>query len=102
AGRYGSSVALTADGDTAIVGAESDNGYAGAVYICTRPTHLGGWGQYVPKIVASGGTGLGTLGHAVAISANGNTALAGAYTDNVALGSAIVLDRSSLCPADFD
>jgi hypothetical protein len=102
AGRYGTSVAITADGNTAIIGAEADNSYFGAAYICTRPLPLGGWGQYVPKIVASGGTGAGSLGHSVAISASGNAALVGAFTDNAALGSAIILDRSSLCPADFN
>ncbi len=100
--RYGTSVALSADGDTAIVGAEADNGYAGAAYICTRPIHTGGWGQPFPKFTGTGGVGLGSVGHSVSMSASANTFLVGAFTDNAALGSAFILDRSPICPADFN
>ncbi len=101
-GRYGTSVSISADGDTAVVGAEADNSYFGAAYIVTRPIHLGGWGQPGPKVVATGGTGAGSLGHSVSMSANASVVLIGAFTDNAALGSAIVLDRAALCPADFN
>ena len=102
ASRYGTSVAISADGDTAIVGAEADNSYAGAVYICTRPVHLGGWGQPLPKFTQMGGVGLGTVGHAVSMSANAKTFIAGAYTDNAALGSAFILDLAPTCAADIN
>ena len=102
ASRYGTAVALSADGDTAIVGAEADNSYAGAVYICTRPVHRGGWGQPLPKFTQMGGVGLGTVGHAVSMSANAKTFIAGAYTDNAALGSAFILDLAPTCAADIN
>jgi hypothetical protein len=72
AGAYfGSSVAFSADGNTALVGALAAASYAGyaAVYRFTN----GSWSAAAPLAVTSG-----TFGNSVALSSDGNTALVGA------------------------
>lgn len=82
AGQFGTSVALSADGSTALVGADKDNGEVGAAFVFARSG--GSWAQQGAKLVASGFCGLPTLGNAVALSADGNTALiAGDYDCDV-------------------
>src|SRR5438067_8431127 len=65
AAQQGWSVALSADGNTAIVGGLSDASGAGAVWIFTRAN--GAWGQQGPKLPGPAGA---KLGSAVAISAD--------------------------------
>ena len=78
----GSSVALSADGNTAIVGGPSDNGYNGAAWVFTRSGTT--WTQ-VSKLVALGVTGgpdpSAEQGWSVALSGDGGTALLGAPYD---------------------
>jgi len=96
----GVSVALSADGNTALVGGPNDNGDMGAVWVFTRSG--GAWGQQGTKLVGSGATpthigGAFTQeeqGYSVALSADGNTALVGAHYDNNFTGAAWVFTRS--------
>ncbi|HXA18233.1 MAG TPA: hypothetical protein VN380_14635 [Thermoanaerobaculia bacterium] len=82
ASRQGYSVALSADGNTAIVGAPLDNNYAGAAWVWTRAE--GVWTQQGTKLVGSGGVGSSTQqGSAVALSADGNTAIVGGVGDQI-------------------
>ena len=75
AGRYGQSVALSADGDTALIGSENDHGGAGAAWVFSRSES--GWGQQGPKLTASDGSAKAGFGSATALSADGSTALIG-------------------------
>ncbi len=100
AGRYGSSCFLSADGHTAIVGSPEDDSYNGAVYVCTGAGN--NWAQPRPKYIAASGVGAGSFGNACALSASGSIAIVGAFTDRAAAGSAVVLDRAPLCPADVN
>jgi hypothetical protein len=80
----GWSVALSKDGNTALGGAlgESDSGTYGngAVYVFTRS--MGNWSQQSKLLAADKTTGDG-LGWSVALSGDGNAALAGApYEDD--------------------
>jgi len=84
----GTAVALSADGNTAIVGGPADNGGAGAVWIFTLTN--GVWTQQGNKIVGTGAVGNAGQGAAVAISADGNTALIGGPGDAGNLGAAWV------------
>jgi hypothetical protein len=68
-------VALSADGNTAIVGAPLDNGETGAAWIWTRSGE--NWIQQGPKLVGSGALGKARQGWSVALSADGNTAIVG-------------------------
>src|SRR6266566_2162483 len=72
-GGFGAQVALSADGNTALVGDPGDNGFAGAVWTYTRSGSS--WIQQGPKLTASKEGKEGAFGHGVALSADGNTAL---------------------------
>jgi len=78
--RQGFSVSLSADGNTAIVGGNSDNGYAGAAWVWTRSA--GVWTQQGSKLVGSGAVGNASQGESVSLSADGNTAIVGGDNDN--------------------
>jgi IPT/TIG domain/FG-GAP repeat len=92
---FGSSVALSADGTTTLVGGQRDNGYVGAAWVFTRssPSASATWSQQGPKLTGGEELGSGRFGRSVALSADGNTALIGGPTDH--LGAAWVFTRSS-------
>ncbi len=90
--NQGISVALSADGNTALVGGDGDNGGFGAAWIFTRSG--GVWTQQGNKLVGTGAAGSDGQGHRVALSADGNTALVGGPADNNAVGAAWVFTRS--------
>ncbi len=92
AARQGSSVALSADGDTAIIGGEYDNAYAGAAWAFTRSG--GVWSQQGPKLVGTGAFGAAFQGVSAAISADGDTAIVGGPEDMFGVGAAWVFTRS--------
>jgi hypothetical protein len=71
----GNAVALSTDGNTALVGGNNDNNEVGAVWVFTRSG--GVWSQQGSKLVGTGATGNAQQGQSVALSADGNTALVG-------------------------
>src|SRR5947199_410827 len=117
------SVALSADGNTAIVGGPYDNSNTGAVWVYTRsggvwtqqgsklagtgsvaPPGLGTawvftrsngvWTQQGSKLVGTGAVRNGLQGQSVALSADGNTAIVGGPSDNTSTGAVWVYTRS--------
>jgi hypothetical protein len=93
AGTEGASVALSGDGNTAIVGGPEDNNDAGAAWVFTRSG--GVWTQQGSKLVGTGVVGGSAFqGVSVSLSADGNTALVGGYRDNNLVGAAWVFTRS--------
>lgn len=94
----GASVALSADGNTAIVGGPGDNRRAGAVWVWTRSEGL--WRQQGFKLVGSGAVkesiGLQTVqqGSSVALSGDANTAIVGGPGDGERVGALWVWTRS--------
>ena len=99
--RQGMSVALSADGNTAIVGGPGDNpwdrsvpfglGPAGAAWVFGRSA--GVWTQQGNKLV---GTGSARRGMSVALSADGNIAIVGGIADDGGVGAASVFTRSGV------
>ena len=87
--RQGSSVSISADGNTAIVGGPGDNVGTGASWIFTRSGGL--WSQQGSKLVGTGGV---SQGSAISLSADGNTAIIGGYADNNYQGAAWIFTRS--------
>jgi hypothetical protein len=83
--NQGTSVALSADGNTAIVGGDADNSDTGAAWFYTRSG--GVWNQEGSKLVGTGGVQNSEQGYSVALSADGNTAIVGAPADNGSLGA---------------
>jgi hypothetical protein len=91
-GQFGHSVALSADGSTAIVGAyNNSNGY-GAAWVYTRSGST--WKQDGHKLAASGNVGEAHFGDSVALSADGKTALIGGSQFGGGLGAVWVFTRS--------
>ena len=89
----GHSVALSADGNTALVGGDGDDSYGGAAWVFTRSGTT--WTQQGPKLVGTGAVGDADQGYSVALSADGNTALVGgAATTAGKSGAAWVFTRS--------
>ncbi|MBI4917288.1 MAG: hypothetical protein HY825_15730 [Acidobacteria bacterium] len=90
-GRFyqGRSVAISADGNTAIVGGVG--GEFGAAWVFTRSA--GVWTQQ-QILIGSGGVTYPWQGHAVALSADGNTALVGGPGDNNHTGAVWVFTRT--------
>jgi hypothetical protein len=87
----GASVALSADGNTAIVGGPYDNSNIGAVWVFTRTG--GTWRQQGNKLVGTGAVGRAGQGFSVALSADGSTLLAGGLGDESNTGAAWVFTR---------
>jgi hypothetical protein len=88
--QFGSSVAISADGNTALIGAQIDNSSTGAAWVFTRSG--GVWTQFGPKILPTNGNS--QFGTSAALSADGGTALVGGELDNSQTGAAWVYVRS--------
>ena len=91
----GWSVALSGDGNTAIVGGIFDNGSVGAAWVFARSG--GVWTQQ-GKLVGTGAVGAALQGWSVGLSGDGNTAIVGGYGDTTCnggcVGAAWVFTRS--------
>jgi hypothetical protein len=88
---FGLSVALSADGNTALIGASNKNSFTGTAYVFTRSGST--WSQQ-QKLTASDSAAQDDFGRFVALSADGNTALIGAFNKNSFKGAAYVFTRS--------
>jgi hypothetical protein len=88
----GYGLALSADGNNALVGGFADNSSTGAAWVFTRSN--GTWTQQGNKLVGTGATGSALQGRSVALSADGNTAMVGGAFDNSSIGAAWVFTRS--------
>ena len=93
AGRFGSSVALSSEGNTALLGARADYAETGAAWIFTSSEST--WSQQGEKLTGAGESGGANFGHSVALSADGNTALVGGWGDDGENGAAWVFTRSA-------
>jgi hypothetical protein len=91
-GQQGSSVSLSSDGNTAIVGGPVDDGEVGAAWISTQSGGL--WTQQDNKLVGTGAVGMSLQGFSVALSGDGNTAIVGGPGDNGNTGAAWVWTRN--------
>jgi hypothetical protein len=97
--HFGVSVSLSGDGNTALVGAVFDDTAAGAdtgsAYVFTRTGTS--WTEQ-QKLTAGDGRDSDLFGISVSLSGDGNTALVGAYADDIGTnenaGSAYVFTRS--------
>ena len=93
-GEFGFSVALGAEGNTALIGGPLDNGEVGAAWVFTRSSAK--WTQQGSKLTGTGESGKGEFGYSVALaSTGGNTALIGGRGDHEMAGAAWVFTRSS-------
>jgi hypothetical protein len=93
---FGSAVALSSDGKTALIGASgktvNSTLYQGAAYVFTNPD--GSWTQQQELTASKGAKQFGT---SVALSSDGNTALVGAFAKNSYQGAAYVFQKRNMC-----
>jgi FG-GAP repeat len=92
ASNVGFAVALSAVGDTAMVGGWGDNSNVGAVWVFTRSGSS--WTQQGGKLVSPDAVGPAYQGYSVSLSADGNTAIVGGANDNSGTGAVWVWTRS--------
>jgi hypothetical protein len=86
------SVAVSADGNTAVIGAPGDNSGTGAAYIYVRTGTV--WSQQGTKLVGTGAVGSARQGTSVSISSDGNTVAVGGPNDNSNTGAAWIYARN--------
>lgn len=96
-GGFGVSVALSSDGNTALIGGQADNSFVGAAWAFTRSGTT--WRQQGSKLTANDETANSDadFGDSVALSSDGNTALIGGDAADVLTpsgGAAWVFTRS--------
>ena len=89
--QYGTSAALSSDGNTAVIGAPNKATATGAVYVFTRSGST--WTQQ-QKLTATGGAHSDAFGASVALSSDGNTAAIGAPGRTTGAGSVYIFTRS--------
>ncbi|HEX3910256.1 MAG TPA: IPT/TIG domain-containing protein [Solirubrobacteraceae bacterium] len=97
AGRFGEALALSSDGDTALIGAPGDDGFKGAAFVLRRSG--GVWTQPGSKLTASderpGTKGEGArFGAAVSLSADGEQGLIGGPSDHHFKGAVWLFGRT--------
>jgi hypothetical protein len=83
--RFGSSVGLSADGNTAVIGGAGDSSNKGAMWVYKRNASL--WSQQGAKLTGTGFIGTPRQGTSVAVSATGTTALTGGPNDSTNKGA---------------
>jgi hypothetical protein len=90
---YGYSVAISADGNTALIGAENRNSGQGCAYVFV----LSGdnWIQQGEAMASKDGSAGDNFGLSVSLSGDGNTALIGAVGRSSITGAAYIFTRSS-------
>ena len=92
-GAFGASVALSADGNTALVGDPDDNEDVGAVWVFARSGET--WTQQGEKLSGPESQSTpGLFGSSVALSANAGKALIGAPNFDYATGTALTYTRA--------
>jgi hypothetical protein len=91
--ELGWSVALSADGETALIGGLRDEGYAGAAWVFARSGAT--WAQQGEKLTGGGESGKGWFGSSVALSAEGTTAMIGGVADDGRAGAVWVFGPSA-------
>jgi DNA-binding beta-propeller fold protein YncE len=84
--EVGSSVSLSADGETALIGGPTDSSSVGSAWVFRRSG--GTWAQQGPKLTASDETGRAAFGASVSLSGDGSTAVIGGPGDNANHGAA--------------
>jgi hypothetical protein len=90
-GAFGASVALSGDGNTAVIGGSFDDFFAGASWVFTRTA--GRWAQQGAKLAPTAASGASEFGSSAAISADASTILIGGPTDHHLAGAVWVFTQ---------
>ncbi len=90
--QFGNTVAISNDGNTALIGAFRKNSMSGVAYVFTLNNSTDSWNQQ-QSLTASDGVANDYFGNFVSLSGDGNTALIGAFGKNSFSGAAYVFGR---------
>ncbi|MGP0103482.1 MAG: FG-GAP repeat protein [Solirubrobacteraceae bacterium] len=93
-GRFGASVALSGDGEVALIGGPNDDRSVGAAWVFQRQRSGPMWIEQGPKLTDGGESSEGHFGYSVALSEDGSTALVGARRVDDGTGAAWVFEQS--------
>jgi hypothetical protein len=93
AAYQGTSVSLSADGNTLAIGGNADDSSVGATWIFTRSGGI--WSQQGAKLVGSGASGIAQQGISVSLSKDGNTLGVGGYNDDNSIGATWIFTRNA-------
>ncbi len=91
-GLFGERVALSADGNTALIGSSGENGNTGAAWVFARSGSS--WVAQGEKLTGNDATGVSQFGFGLALSADGQTALIGGPGDTGNRGAVWTFERS--------
>ncbi len=92
-GHFGTTLALSGDGSTALIGAPRAETGTGAVTVFTRSGST--WAEQKPRLGGSEAVGKGFLGSSVALSIDGEVATIGASRDAHKAGAAWIFTNES-------
>ena len=92
AGQFGADVALSADGDSALIGGPTDAGGPGAIWFFARSGES--WALQGSKVTATGESGSAELGRSVSLAGDGTTAVAGGPGNGAGAGAAWVFTEA--------
>lgn len=92
-GHFGSSLALSGDGNTALIGAPGDSAHLGAAWVFKRSGET--WSEEGSKLTGAGASSEAHFGGSVALSGDGSTALIGARNQSEDAGAAWVFTQAS-------
>jgi hypothetical protein len=92
-GEFGAAVALSGNGDTALIGCPGNDFEIGGVWVYSR--RQGKWSQQGPFLTGQGEIPYAGFGINIAVSGSGHTAVIGGYQDNNNRGAAWILTRTS-------
>ena len=89
--QFGYTIAVSADGSTAVIGSPDNNDLVGVAYVFSHTAKM--WKQ-TAEFSSSDGASLDEFGYSVGVSADGSIAVIGAYGHANYTGAAYVFTRS--------
>jgi hypothetical protein len=90
---FGFGVALSFDGNTALIGAPLNQNDAGGTWVYVR-SHSGIWNVQAENLLGNDTNGVAQQGYSVALSHDGNTAIVGGILDNDNIGASWIFTRN--------
>ena len=92
------SVALSSDGNTAVIGTPGLNDFTGAAWVFTRDATSGLWSQNAQVLTGNDASPTSYQGFSVSISGNGDTIVFGGPNDSGGVGATWVFRKATSAP----
>ena len=92
------SVALSSDGNTAVIGTPGFDNYGGAAWVFTRDVQSGSWSQIPQILIGNDISKVPYQGFSVSVSGNGDTVVFGGPEDGGGVGATWVFRKPTSAP----